>query len=101
MPNPVPTLRAERSVKTPSAKKEGLRWGRKACMQVSEENLVLTEVCAPWRRRLFLCGVVRKGFTQEDTHQLVFEIGSGKRGLASYPGYWLCGTIVFLIESIY
>lgn len=45
MPNPVLARRPERSMKTPSARKEGLRWGRKASRQVWEENLVLIEVC--------------------------------------------------------
>lgn len=37
-----------------------------------------------WRRRLFLCGVVRKGFAQEKTLQLCFEIEAGERSLAPY-----------------
>lgn len=60
--------------------------GQEGPHEVLEENLVLTEVCVLWRRRLFLCGVFRKGFTQEKTLQLYFEIEAGERGLASYPG---------------
>lgn len=51
-------------MKSPSAQKEDLKWGRKARGQVSEENLVPTRVCVLWRRSLFLCGEVR-----QDSHK--------------------------------
>lgn len=79
-------LRAERPMKTPSSKKEVLGWGRKAGMQVLEENLALIEDYMLWIKKLFFCGVVRKGFTQEKTLQLCFEIQEGERVLDSYPG---------------
>ena len=43
--------------------------------------------------------VVRKGFTQEKTLQLISETEAGARA-STLPGWWLCGIFIVLIESI-
>lgn len=57
-------------------------------------------LCA-WRRGLFLCGVVRKVFTQGKTLCLCFEIEARERSLAPCPARCLHGAVVILRDSIY